>query len=368
MVETKQQPVVLNDAEPETAGTGDEPTCEALLEALPDAIIVLDDKAIIRAANRRVEHLFGYDDQALVGEAVEVLLSPRAAGAYSKLRRSFCAHPRLSQPLGGVLTGRRSDGFEFGADVAFTGIDVAGRLWAVVAVREIAPRGRGRGPLRAPGFREDRSLLSLLAEAQEGERRRIADDIHEDSIQVLSVVAMRLDQLRRRIDSPDLVGVVDRLEQDVNLATRRLRRLMFELRPRTLDVEGLVATLRAYLAEIAEEAGIAYDVVDGNLVAEPAPETRTVLFRIAQEAVTNVRKHARATRVTAVVESVDDGFLTTITDDGIGFRPSGAVTRPTHAGLASMRERAEMAGGRLQLESEPGKGTTVRFWLPEVVR
>ncbi len=101
-------------------------------------------------------------------------------------------------------------------------------------------------------------------------------------------------------------------------------------------------------------------------VAEPLSlEVRTICFRIAQEALWNVRKHGKASRVDVLTESRDGGIFVRIRDDGVGFRPDEAEPPPSgHLGLASMKERTEMAGGWLRLQSEPGRGTTVEYWIP----
>jgi signal transduction histidine kinase len=219
------------------------------------------------------------------------------------------------------------------------------------------PSHSRRAPGRAaPGD----AVVSLLVEAQERERRRIADDIHDDSLQVLSAVLLGFHQLRGCLDTPRALELVDRLEQDVDLAARRLRWLMFELQPSALGSEGLVAALRRYLTAMAEEAGLSFDLVADSLRSEPPRQTRTILYRIVQEALANARKHSRARHVRVCLESADGGFLTTIADDGAGFDAAG----PMHLGLETMRERAEVAGGWFHAAGSPDTGTTVAFWLP----
>ncbi|HWO71548.1 MAG TPA: PAS domain S-box protein [Actinomycetota bacterium] len=211
---------------------------------------------------------------------------------------------------------------------------------------------------------EVRELLSRLVRAQEEERARIAADIHDDSIQVMTAVGMRVEAARRRASSPEEAASLAKLEDTVAAAIRRLRRLLFELRPRALDEEGLAAALREQFHRLGEEWDIEWRVEDG-LAAEPAPELRTVLFRIAQEALANVRKHSRARRVWVELAEREGGVVLRVRDDGVGFRIRD-VRAPVagHLGLPSMRERAEMAGGWLRIDSAPGAGTTVEAWVP----
>jgi PAS domain S-box-containing protein len=208
-------------------------------------------------------------------------------------------------------------------------------------------------------------LLSHLTMAQEEERSRIAGDIHDDTIQVMTAVGMRLDILRRELQRPEQMELLEHLEETVRVATGRLRNMLFELHPPTLDRDGLAAALRIYLEQNREQTRLAYTLED-HLAGEPPAETRVILYRIAQEVLANARKHARASSLTVVLESRDGGFMVRIADDGVGFSVSeDDYQRPGHLGLASIRERAEMAGGWSHIESAPGTGTTVEFWLPE---
>jgi len=211
---------------------------------------------------------------------------------------------------------------------------------------------------------EIRELLSRLVRAQEEERARIAADIHDDSIQVMTAVGMRIEAARRRASSPEEAASLGKLEETVAAAIRRLRRLLFELRPRALDEEGLAAALREQLQRLGEDWDVEWGVEDG-LVEEPSPELRTVLFRVAQEALANARKHSRARRVWVELAERDGGVVLRVRDDGIGFRVDD-VRAPVagHLGLPSMRERAQMAGGWLRIDSNPGAGTTVEAWVP----
>ncbi|HEX2196919.1 MAG TPA: sensor histidine kinase [Actinomycetota bacterium] len=207
-------------------------------------------------------------------------------------------------------------------------------------------------------------VVSLLIQTQERERRRIADDIHDDSLQVLSAVLLGLHQLRSHVEAPRALAIVERLEEDVELAARRLRWLMFDLQPRALEKEGLVPALRSYLAAMAGDTGISFDLVADAELEEPPPRTRTILYRITQEALANARKHSRARHVRVSIEPADGGFLTTVADDGVGLADAVANAGPLHVGLEAMRERAEMAGGWFDAAGSTGSGTTVRFWVP----
>jgi PAS domain S-box-containing protein len=206
-----------------------------------------------------------------------------------------------------------------------------------------------------------RELAQLLESAQEEERRRIAAGIHDDPIQVMSAVDMRLQLLLEhpeRIDAHELGQLAEELRSSID----RLRNLLFELRPVALDLDGLAAAIGIYLDHTAKETGWSWEVID-ELDGEPSAEARVAFYRIAQEAVRNVRKHANATHVEIGLDSVDEGLLLRITDDGEGFDPT-EKPRAGHLGLSTIMERAELAGGWCRVTSVPGEGATLRCWMP----
>jgi PAS domain S-box-containing protein len=211
---------------------------------------------------------------------------------------------------------------------------------------------------------ERRQLLSRIVEAQEAERRRIAADIHDDPIQKMTAVGLRLETLARHLHDPEGLAQLDALREAVTGAIARLRHLLFELHPPALERDGLSAALRDSLRELERDDEIATHLED-RLVGEPSDDVRAVAYRIAQEALTNIRKHAGATRVDVLLEGRSDGVLLRVRDDGSGFA-RGAETRAGHLGIPAMRERAEMIGGRVRIDSTPGRGTMLEVWLPDL--
>jgi PAS domain S-box-containing protein len=209
-----------------------------------------------------------------------------------------------------------------------------------------------------------RELAKRLEHAQEEERRRIAQDIHDDPIQVMSAVDMRLQLLASAPERASIEELVS-LEEQVRGAIERLRHLLFELRPVTLDRQGLIPALQVYLDRTAAAEGWTAELVD-QLGDDPVPDLRAAVYRIAQEAVTNARKHASAGAVTVTVRRRDGGIEVEVRDDGIGFDPAGALEpRPGHLGLSTIVERTELVGGRCQVRSAPGEGAELSVWLPE---
>jgi PAS domain S-box-containing protein len=245
-----------------------------------------------------------------------------------------------------------------------------GQVWHGV-LADITERKRAQADLEASlsqlrRLNVERSrLLARLVDAQEAERVRIAEAIHDDPLQQLTAVGLRLSSLRHHVDADGLESL-ETLEGTVQTAITRMRRLLFELRPRTLDTGGLAEALQEYLFELHEIDGPTYRLRN-NLAGEPPPQTRIVAYRIAQEALNNVRKHARASTVEVVLSTRDAGVDIVVQDDGPGADPEAlGSSRPGHLGISSMRERAEMNGGWFRVDGGLGRGTRVEFWIPSL--
>jgi len=213
---------------------------------------------------------------------------------------------------------------------------------------------------------ERRDLVAQVVAVQDQERRQLADDLHDDPIQKLTAATVRLGQLRRAVADADARRIVDDIESTTSQAIARLRALQFDLWPRSLDHPGgLREALRMRLEDLEERAGIGTRMVDE--VTEPvSTEIRTTAYRVLVEALANVQKHSEARQVTVTLRTAEDGLLIAVADDGRGFDARSAASA-RHAGLASMRERAEAVGGAWSITSSPGDGTLVRFWLPAKV-
>ncbi|MGZ4400454.1 MAG: PAS domain-containing sensor histidine kinase, partial [Gaiellaceae bacterium] len=335
-----------------------------LIDAAPDGIIVCDQNSTIMLVNKQVEHMFGYSRDELLGERVEMLLPRPVRDTHAGHRVGYFAHTR-ERPMGlGLdLTGRKKDGTEFPVDISLSALETDDGPLATAFVHDLSER-EVRAELERT-LAERRHLLAHLMMGAEEERQRIASDIHDDSIQVITAASMRLQILRRSLEDPDQLELLDELDETIRHSIDRLRHLIFELRPPVLDRDGLAAALRLYLREAEQQTPTRYRLED-RLVAQPPEATRLILYRIAQEALTNVRKHAEARTATVMLAERGGGYFMRISDDGIGFLAERLTAVPGHLGLASMRERAELAGGWLRVTSELGAGSSVEFWIPGV--
>ena len=237
-----------------------------------------------------------------------------------------------------------------------------GLLLDVTELKEAEQRLRRSLAMLRQAMSERRMLLRRVEDSAEQERARIANDIHDDSIQVMASVSLRLQALHSSIPE-ERQESLNEIREIVDESIDRLRHLVFELRPPALESKGLVAALRQYLERTGAESGFDYRLVD-KLELDPPSDVRLQLYRIAQEALSNIGRHADARLVQVRVEHRGSGVGMRIEDDGKGFDLGDSEPAPGHLGTSAMRERAEMAGGVFDIKSEPGSGTIVEFWLP----
>ncbi|MEO8197636.1 MAG: response regulator [Thermoanaerobaculia bacterium] len=204
------------------------------------------------------------------------------------------------------------------------------------------------------------ALSRRLVEAQEDERRSIARELHDEAGQSLTSLRIGLRLLEREIAQGAVVGDrVAELVRTTDAVIDGLHRLAADLRPASLDHLGLDAAVRQYAREATVKYGLAVHFKARGFSSERLPAAvETALYRVVQEAMTNVVRHARATRVDILAEHRGDRVMVMIEDDGAGFDPQ-QVHRTDHFGLLGMRERADALGGSLTLESAPGAGTTI---------
>jgi signal transduction histidine kinase len=218
---------------------------------------------------------------------------------------------------------------------------------------------------------EREGSLERLIHVEELERRHIARDIHDDTIAAMTAVTFECARLRELLTDDSEIEIADRIARTVEAAADRLRSLVFQLEPQILHDEGLGAAIRVLLDDLRSVTDIDCRLDDRTgqetRRAESAA-TRIVAFRVAKEVLANVRIHARAHMVHVAVSPRFRGVNVRIGDDGVGFdvAASGA-SRIGHLGLSSMQERVEEAGGTFHVDSCPGLGTTVNFWIPSTV-
>jgi signal transduction histidine kinase len=213
-----------------------------------------------------------------------------------------------------------------------------------------------------------RYVLGALLRAEEDAKAQLASDLHDDTIQVMVAAQLAMERLERAMAGGDIVRTehaVVAARQTLQAATERARHLMFQLRPQVLTEQGLGAAARALLDDAAADSGFEYELTAH--VARYPRSLENLCYRVLQEAIANVRKHARARTVTVELRQHGDDIRCRVSDDGVGFDLAGALDRDRmrlHLGLESMRERVSVAGGTLDIRSAPGEGATFTFTFP----
>jgi len=336
-------------------------TSEACLRSViasaPIVLSAYDTGGICRFSEGRAFERLGVTPSERVGRSFVELRGdqPEAADDFRRLLAGEELWAR--RPVGEVIF-----------DVHYRPLrDLDGRVAGVVSVAvDVTDLERAE--------RERRHLLGRLITAQEEERRRLAGDLHDDAVQSLTAARMHLSILDQVVDrlggeaaaavQPALGQVRENLEQGLAAA----RTFLFDLRPPPLlDRAGLESALRQQLARLAERAGCTTEVT--WLLEERLDRgLETVAFRVLQEALANVARHADASTVRVRGEREGSMVVIAVADDGVGFDPEAAgelAAANGHLGLRSMAERIQSAGGRLELSSRPHQGTRVVLRLPE---
>ena len=218
--------------------------------------------------------------------------------------------------------------------------------------------------MQASGLRM-RALSRRLVEVQESERRHIALELHDEAGQALVSLRLGLRLLERQIaEGGDVAGRVAELVETTDGILDGLHRLAADLRPASLDHLGLDTALRQHTQSVAAKSGLPVHYKARGFTSERLhQQVETGLYRVVQEAMTNVVRHARATRIDVLVERREDRVLVVVEDDGAGFDPA-LLQSGDHLGLLGMRERADALGGTMTVESAPGKGTTIVVEVP----
>lgn len=218
--------------------------------------------------------------------------------------------------------------------------------------------------------RDLQRLSAQLVAAQEAERKRISQELHDEMGQLLTAMKFNLDAIKKRLPSKTTAVVKERLAETASLADRMLeqmREISLELRPSMLDDLGLRSTLRWYVSQYTKTHGIQVELEAADFAERLPPEVETALYRVVQEALTNVAKHAQASRVRIRLGCGESTVTAVIEDNGQGFDPEELASRgPAErgAGLLGMGERITILGGELRIESRPGQGTRLTISVP----
>ncbi len=311
--------------------------------------------------NRATEQIFGYTAAELLGQPLTRLMPEAMRDVHRAAIREYVATGQKHRSWEAVrLPGRHKSGREIPLEFSFWEFSQHGQRYFSSIVRDITEQ------VQAAEVRS--RLFEQIISAQEEERRRIARELHDETGQSLMSLLVGLHAIEAARTAPEAQALARKYCEIAASALEEVRRLAMGLRPSVLDDLGLAAAVERYAEQYAKSYQLTVDVhcqgLDGQRL--PAP-VETAVYRIIQEALTNIAKHAQATVVGIVLERHPTVLQAIVEDDGCGFnveetlRLSGATT---HFGLHGMRERASLVNGTIEIESTPGRGTAIYVQVP----
>lgn len=347
IAERKRAEAALRQSEREYRG---------LFENARDAILIIDpEEEIVLAVNQRACEVYGISRSEFVGISLHTISDNVDRGRLvikETLQRGMAHDFETIQ--------RRGDGTEMFLHINASVVEYKGRIAIQSINRDITEQKRAEEALQ--------SYPRQLIEAQEAERQSVARELHDQIGQVLTAIHLNLQAVRNTCETSEACVLIDEGVAIVDEALGQVRNLSFELRPSLLDDLGLAAAMRWYTDRFTQRTGIQTTTTISlpDLPTRLTKELETACFRIAQEALTNVVRHAQAGNVAVTLQKLNGQIRLSIKDDGVGFDVHSPNLAPftTHLGLRGMRERALAVGGRLDVRSS-SRGTRISASFPD---
>ena len=346
---------------------GDLARLAAIVETSDDAIITKDLNGIITSWNRGAEQIFGYTAEEAIGRSITMLMPEDRTDEEPEILNRIRNGERVDHY---ETVRRRKDGTRVNISLSVSPLhDETGRIVGASKIaRDITER------LRAYEAMRQKETMERIIAAQEAERNRIARDLHDHLGQKVTGLRLMVGTLLDRCDGfGKHSGELDRLKDLAAQIDQDVGFLSWELRPTEVEVVGLPDAMNSFVREWSKQYKIKADFHYNGQENEIAPpslprDVETHLYRILQEALNNVLKYAEATNVNVVLRVRSHDVMLTIEDDGVGFDRAAAETRRLEGrhgfGLVGMSERAELMRGTLNIDTSPGRGTTLVVSVP----
>jgi PAS domain S-box-containing protein len=338
-----------------------------ILDSAMDGIITVDENQRVIFYNDAAEAMFGWPREEAIGASLTMFIPERFRGAHAEHVRLFGDAGTTSRRMGSslrVVTGLRRNNEEFPIDASISQIETSNARFFTVILRDVTARFQAIEALR----RSKQELQELGAAAhmtREQEKSRIARELHDELGQMLTMLQMDVAWCRERSPADDaaFAGKLDRMSMLLKSTIAATRRIASDLRPLMLDDLGLIPSIEWLVENFGQRTGIACDLTIGDASVELSHAQATAVFRIVQESLTNIAKHAQASHADIAIGQEDGRLVVRIEDDGVGFVPAGP-RKPNSFGLFGLRERAQLLGGEATIVSTPGQGTMVEARLP----
>jgi PAS domain S-box-containing protein len=362
--------VILRDiserVDVETLLARSEARLRGILDSAMDAIITVDGTQHIVLFNAAAEAMFDCPRNEALGAPLAWFIPERFRSVHADHVRRFGAAGTASRRMGAqrIVTGLRRNGGEFPIDASISQVEEHGSKYSTVILRDVSERVRVEEALRRSQA-ELRELGVAAHAAREQEKSRIARELHDELAQSLTALQMDVAWCKERIPEgqPAMGARLDRMEALLEQTVAATRRIAADLRPLMLDDLGLLPAVEWLVESFTQRNGIPCELAVSSAELELPSAHATAVFRIVQESLANVGKHARASRVKVGIECNGSELTVSIRDNGAGFSLQNPG-KPNSYGLLGLRERASLLGGEASVSSAPGQGTHVKVRLP----
>ncbi len=337
-----------------------------VIESAMDAIITVDEAQRIVLFNAAAEKVFRWPRDAALGRHLNMLIPQRMRPTHPAHIERFGATGVTSRRMGDktVLVGLRADGEEFPLEASISQHTENNQKLFTVILRDVTERVQSVEALRRSKD-ELRELWSAAHSAREQEKSRIARELHDELAQSLTFLKMDLTGIRDRLPAEQgaLSGKLDGTLTELDAMVKATRRIAADLRPLMLDDLGLVPAAEWLVENFMERHGIHCEFSVDPPELELQEPHATALFRILQESLVNVARHARATLVHVTLDGSGGEVVLRVRDNGRGF-DAGSPRERSSLGLLGLRERASLLSGELGIETAPGRGTVIEVRMP----
>ena len=339
-----------------------------VIETAMDGILTINDEHKIILVNPSAASIFGYAVDDLMGATIDIVIPMRHRHVHSAHVNQFGERGTTRRKMGSsfddfYITGLHADGTEFPLEASISSLIENDKCFYTVIFRDISERKAAKEKM-AQYHSELTQLSSALQSIREEERKHIARELHDDLGQLLAALRMDLSLLQRDQGMTEKSRLtVTSMDQLLLTSITTLRRIATDLRPRALDEGGLFFALQTLQKEFSQRHGVHCDLFANEEQLILDDERSTAIYRIIQESLTNVARHAKASHVDIQFERKPDALTFTIKDDGRGIE-EGAMNKMRSFGLVGMRERIKGLQGDFKVQSEVGKGTQLEIRIP----
>jgi PAS domain S-box-containing protein len=344
----------------------------SVVQSTEEGIISLNAQGEVILWNKGAETLFGFTTDEMQGQTLERIIPERFRLAHQVgIKRASQAGGKTVEGEMFELVGVRRDGSEFPLELSLGYWHKDAEIFFTGIVRDITARKQAEKKLRQSeaelqqSQEELRALGAKLISAQEDERRRLSRELHDDMNQRLAMVAIHMQSAQGSLPESDpMQETLQQLYEEVSLLSDNVRRLSHQLHPSILDDLGLVVALRSFIEDFSQWEHISVTFQPKDVPTILPQDVALCVYRVIQECLRNVAKHAQADRVSVEVKGSETGLHLIIKDNGKGFTPE-AVRLGTHGlGLIGMKERIRIVHGTFDVKTSEGKGTTITAWIP----